>query len=154
MRPTTEATQVAGAIATRAAYVLADVEVWSRTLGEALEGLGLEVFSCTELHELFEVCRERPASLLVLAQRNNAFAVRACRVIRGLQDTPMMVVRPPEGDLIPVLDAGADDAVVARGDPAGFGAGRVGLLPRARAAPWDRGGLAIRALLLDLEKFQ
>src|SRR5439155_24096807 len=58
MRPTTEATQVAGAIATRAAYVLADVEVWSRTLGEALEGLGLEVFSCTELHELFEVCRE------------------------------------------------------------------------------------------------
>ena len=154
MRPTTEATQVAGAIATRAAYVLADVEVWSRTLGEALEGLGLEVFSCTELHELFEVCRDRPASLLVLAQRNNAFAVRACRVIRGLQDTPMMVVMPREGDLIPVLDAGADDAVVARVDPAVFGARVRALMRRARPASRNGGMLAIRELVLDLEKFQ
>ena len=153
MRPTTEATQVAGAIATRAAYVLADVEVWSRTLGEALEGLGLEVFSCTELHELFEVCRDRPASLLVLAQRNNAFAVRACRVIRGLQDTPMMVVMPREGDLIPVLDAGADDAVVARVDPAVFGARVRALMRRARPASRNGGMLAIRELVLDLEKF-
>jgi DNA-binding response OmpR family regulator len=154
MKPTTEATPAAGAVATRTAYVLAEADVWSRTLGEALEGLGLEVFSCTELHELFEVCRERPASLLVLAQRNNAFAVRACRVIRGLQDTPMMVVMPREGDLIPVLDAGADDAVIARVDPAVFSARVRALMRRARPASRNGGTLAIRDLVLDLEKFQ
>jgi len=154
MKPTTEATPASSAVAIRTAYVLAEAEVWSRTLGDALEGIGLEVFSCTELHELFEVCRERPASLLVLAQRNNAFGVRACRVIRGLQDTPMMVVMLREGDLIPVLDAGADDAVVARVDPAVFSARIRALMRRARPASRNGGTLAIRELVLDLEKFQ
>src|SRR4029450_3386176 len=154
MRPTTEATPVPGAVATRAAYVLAEAEAWSRALGEALEGLGLEVYSCTELHELFEVCRERPASLLVLAQRNNAFAVRACRVIRGLQDTPMMVVMPREGGLIPVLDAGADDAVVSRVDSAVFAARVRALMRRARPASRNGGMLAIRELGLELVKLQ
>ena len=154
MKPSTEAIRPGSVVGTRTAYVLADAEVWSSTLGDALEGLGLELYSCTELHELFEVCREHPATLLVLAQRNNAFGVRACRVIRGLQDTPMMVVMPREGDLIPVLDAGADDAVVARVDPAVFAARVRALMRRARPASRNGGTLAIRDLVLDLEKFQ
>src|SRR3990172_10588864 len=120
-------------VGTRTAYVLADPDIWSPALGEAVEGVGFEVSTCGALHELFEVCRERPGALLVLAQRNAPFAVRACRVIRGLQDVPMMVVIPREGDLIPVLDAGADDAVVARVE-AGVFAARVRALIR-RAPP-------------------
>jgi DNA-binding response OmpR family regulator len=154
MKPSTEATRPGSVVGTRTAYVLADNEVWTPALGVALEGLGLELYSCTELHELFEVCREHPASLLVLAQRNNAFAVRACRVIRGLQDTPMMVVMAREGDLIPVLDAGADDAVISRVDPAIFAARVRALMRRARPASRNGGQLAIRELVLDLEKFQ
>jgi DNA-binding response OmpR family regulator len=153
MKTSTETTPTGAAVGARTAYVLAEAEVWSRTLSDALTGLGLEVSACTELHELFEVCRERPASLLVLAQRNNAFAVRACRVIRGLQDTPMMVVMPRDGDLIPVLDAGADDAVVSRVDPAVFAARVRALMRRARPASRNGGMLAIRELVLDLEKF-
>ena len=154
MKPSTEATRPGSVVGTRTAYVLADNEVCTPALGVALEGLGLELYSCTELHELFEVCREHPASLLVLAQRNNAFAVRACRVIRGLQDTPMMVVMAREGDLIPVLDAGADDAVISRVDPAIFAARVRALMRRARPASRNGGQLAIRELVLDLEKFQ
>ena len=137
-----------------AAYVLADAEVWSQTLSDALETLGLEVSACSELHQLFELARERSGQLLVLAQRNAAFAARACRVIRGLQDVPMMIVMARESDLIPVLDAGGDDAVVARVDPAVFAARVRALLRRARPASRSGGELIIRDLVLDLEKYQ
>jgi DNA-binding response OmpR family regulator len=142
------------AVATRTAYVLADAEVWSQALSDALESLGLEVSACSELHQLFEMSRERSAQLLVIAQGNGAFAARACRVIRGLQDVPMMIVMPREGDLIPVLDAGADDAVVARVDPPVFAARVRALLRRARPASRSNGELIIRDLVLDLEKYQ
>ncbi len=142
------------AVATRAAYVLADAEVWSSGLGDALESLGMEISSCSALHELFELARARSAELLVLAQQNGAFAARACRVIRGLQDVPMMVVMPREGDLIPVLDAGADDAVISRVDPPVFAARVRALLRRARPASRSGGELIIRDLVLDLEKYQ
>jgi len=144
----------AAAVTTRTAYVLADSELWSQNLSDALESLGLQVALASELHGLFELARERSAELLILAQRNCAFATRACRVIRGLQDVPMMVVMPRESDLIPVLDAGADDAVVSRVDPPIFAARVRALLRRARPASRSGGELVIRDLVLDLEKYQ
>ena len=147
-------TPAAAPVAARSAYVLADSEVWSQNLGDALETLGMKVATCSELHELFEMARERSAELIVLAQRNCAFAARACRVIRGLQDVPMMVVMPRDSDLIPVLDAGADDAVVSRVDPPVFAARVRALLRRARPASRSGGELTIRELVLDLEKYQ
>ena len=141
-------------VVTRTAHVLADPEVWSQALSGALESLGLEVVTCAELHQLFELSREEPASLLVLAQRNAPFAVRACRVIRGLQDVPLMAIILREGDLIPVLDAGADDAVVSRVDPAVFAARMRALLRRAQPASRTGGVLEIRELQLDLEKYE
>jgi DNA-binding response OmpR family regulator len=131
-----------------------DPEVWSPALGEALEAGGLEVTGFNELHELFEASRESPGILLVLAQRNAPFAVRACRVIRGLQDVPLMVVMPRDGDLIPVLDAGADDAVVSRVEPDVFAARVRALLRRAQPANRSGGATVIRDLIIDFEKYQ
>lgn len=142
------------ATGTRTAHILRDPEVWSPPLGEALATMGLETLSCRELHELFEASRRQPPSLLVIAQRNAAFAVRACRVMRDLQDVPMMVVMYREGDLIPVLDAGADDAVVARVDPSVFAARVRALLRRAQPSSRTGGTLVIRDMVLDLEKYQ
>jgi two-component system KDP operon response regulator KdpE len=79
--------------------------------------------------------------------------VRACRVIRDLQDAAVMAVIQREGDLIPVLDAGADDAVIARVDPAVFAARIRALLRRTNPAA-RAGMLAIRELAIDLEKYQ
>lgn len=142
---------VAGA---RMAYVLGDMEVWSHPLGDALGTLGMDAQACSQLHELFEMSRTQPATLLVIAQRNAAFAVRACRVMRDLQEVPMMVVMWREGDLIPVLDAGADDAVMARVDPPVFAARVRALLRRAQPASRNGGTLVIRDMVLDLEKYQ
>ncbi len=141
-------------VSTKMAYVLVDSEVWAPALGDALQEMGLQVATCSQLHELFEAAREQQASILVLAQRNAPFAVRACRVIRGLQDVPLMVVMPREGDLIPVLDAGADDAVIARVDPAVFEARVRALLRRAQPASRNGGTMVIRDLVLDFEKYQ
>ncbi len=140
-------------IGSRTAHVLAQPEVWSPALTGSLEGLGLDVATYTELHDLFEAARQENVSILVLAQHNTVFAVRACRVIRDLQDAAVMAVIQRDGDLIPVLDAGADDAVVARVDPAVFAA-RIRALLR-RTNPTARSGmLTIRDLAIDLEKYQ
>ena len=56
-----------------------------------------------------------------------------------LQDAAVMAVIQRDGDLIPVLDAGADDAVVARVDPAVFAA-RIRALLR-RTNPATRAGM-------------
>ncbi len=154
MSASLETKKPAAAVAARTAYVLAEPEVWSQALEDALQGLGLDVLSCSQLHELFEMSREQPGALLVLAQRNGPFAVRACRVIRGLQDVPAIVVMAREGDLIPVLDAGADDAVVARVDPAVFAARVRALMRRAQPASRSGGHLVIRDLVIDLEKYR
>lgn len=150
----TDVKKPATGVASRTVNVLIDPEVWSPALGEALETGGLEVTGFNELHELFEASRESPGILLVLAQRNAPFAVRACRVIRGLQDVPLMVVMPRDGDLIPVLDAGADDAVVARVEPDVFAARVRALLRRAQPANRSGGATVIRDLVIDFEKYQ
>lgn len=140
-------------VAATTAHVLSQPEVWSPSLTGSLEGLGLGVATYTELHDLFEAARHEKVDLLVLAQHNTVFAVRACRVIRDLQDAAVMAVIQREGDLIPVLDAGADDAVISRVDPAIFSA-RVRALLR-RATPVSRtGSVVVRDLELDLEKYQ
>ena len=141
-------------VATKMAYVLADADVWPAVLGDALRAVGFEVEAWTELHQLFEATREHPASLLVLAHTNAPFAVRACRVIRGLQEVPMIVVMPAEADLVPVLDAGADDAVVSRVDPLVFAARVRALLRRAQPSSRSDGLIAIRELEIDFEKYQ
>lgn len=139
---------------TRTAYVLADADIWSPALGEALVSLGFEVRYCSALHELFESAREHAGGLLVLAQRNAAFAVRACRVIRGLQEVPLMAVMATDGELIPVLDAGADDAVVARVDRHVFAARVRALVRRVRPSSQSDGVIQIRDLEIDFEKYQ
>ncbi len=154
IKSSTPAATPANTVGVKAAYVLADSEIWSANLADALGSLGLQVFACRELHELFELARERSAELLVLAQRNGAFAARACRVIRGLQDVPIMVVIATESELIPVLDAGADDAVVSRVDPPVFAARVRALLRRARPASHSGGELIVREMVIDLEKYQ
>lgn len=153
MNTSTATTQIE-AVATKACYLLADSEIWSQQFSEALAGAGLEVEACGELHDLFEVSRDRPAALLVLAQRNAPFAVRACRVIRGLQDMPMIVVMQRESELTAVLDAGADDAVIARTDPEIFSARIRALLRRTKPASASGGTIEIRELVIDLEKYQ
>lgn len=142
------------AVGTKTAYLLADGEIWSPSFLDGLAAIGLNVESCTELHDLFEITRDRPGALLVLAQRNAAFTVRACRVIRGLQDMPMIVVMQREDELIPVLDAGADDAVVSRTDPEVFNARVRALLRRTRPASANTGTIEVRQLVIDLEKYQ
>src|SRR3990172_2967257 len=97
------------ATSTRTAYVLADPDLWSAALETALREDGLGVATASELHQLFEACSSEGVALLVLAKRNPRFSVTACRAMRGLQGVPIFVVMPREGDLIPVLDAGADD---------------------------------------------
>jgi DNA-binding response OmpR family regulator len=148
------ATKARAGAGLRVAYVLGDPEVWSPPLGDALGTMGMDTLPCGELHQLFEASRQQPPGLLVIAQRNAAFAVRACRVMRDLQDVPMMVVMYREGDLIPVLDAGADDAVVARVDPSVFAARVRALLRRAQPAARNGGTLVVRDMVLDLEKYQ
>ena len=141
-------------VGVRTAYVLADPDLWPQSLEAALQGLGLDVTSAAELHQLFEACRAEPASLLVLAKPNPRFAVRACRAMRGLQSIPIFAVIPSEGDLIAVLDAGADDATVARVDPTVFAARVRALLRRMQHSARSGGLFAIRDLEIDLDACQ
>jgi two-component system, OmpR family, response regulator MtrA len=154
MNVTTTERQTTQTVGTRRACVLTDTEVWSSALRDAIESIGVHVTACNELNELFDSFRERPADLLVLAHRNAAFAVRACRVVRDMQDVPMMVVMQRDGDLIPVLDAGADDAVVSRVEPAVFAARVRALIRRTHPASQHASQMIIRDLVLDFEKYQ
>lgn len=137
-----------------AAFVLAGPDVWSAAMQSALEDTGLSVVACAELHELFEACRFQTANLLVLAKDNPAFAVRACRAMRGLRDVPLMVVIPRDSELIPTLDAGADDCVVARADPAVLVARVRALLRRAQQTGRSGGVIVVRDIVVDLDKCQ
>ena len=138
----------------RIAYVLADADVWSSTFQTALQAENFNVFPSQELHDLFDRAHDEAPDLLILAKQNARYAVRACLAVRGLQDVPTIVVIPSESDFVPVMDAGADDAVTASSDAAVFTA-RVRALLR-RAQHWQTGQtagiIAIRDLLIDLDK--
>jgi len=136
------------------AFVLAGPDVWSSAMQSALQDTGLSVVACAELHELFEACRSETANLLVLAKGDAAFAVRACRAMRGLQEVPLMAVIARESELIPVLDAGADDCVVARVDAAVLAARVRALLRRAQQSGRSGGAIVVRDIVVDLDKCQ
>jgi len=145
--------RTSGSIGLRAACILAEREAWPAGLTGALEEVGLQVMQCSELHDLFEIARRENVSLLVMATGNMTFAVRACRVIRDLQEVSLMAIIQRESDLIPVLDAGADDAVIARVDPAVFAARVRALLRRASTVTRSGGAIVIRDMVIDLEKY-
>lgn len=140
--------------ATQTACVLHDPQVWSPALAEALEALGFAVEQCADLNQLFDSVRREESNVVIIAQTQPEVAVRACRVAEGLQDAPVMVVMPREGDLIPVLDAGADDAVVARVDPPVFMARMRALLRRTQPANRSANTTVVRDLEIDFEKYQ
>lgn len=149
---TAQATQTR--VGQRAAYVLGDPEVWSSAFEVVLQDQGFAVAAFRELYELFDRSHDEAPDLLILAKRNAPFAVRACQAVRSLRDVPIVVVIPSESDFLPVMDAGADDAVTASSDAAVFAA-RVRALLR-RAQHWQTGQSAgiivIRDLLIDLDK--
>jgi len=138
----------------RTASVLADPDVWPSGFRTALEEEGFTVYTSQELHELFDRSHDDSPDLLILAKREARFAVRACHAVRGLKDVPTIVVIPSESDFVPVMDAGADDAITASSDGAVFAA-RVRALLR-RAQRWqtsqDGGIIAVRDLIIDLDK--
>jgi DNA-binding response OmpR family regulator len=149
---TAQATQTR--VGLRAAYVLGDPDVWSSAFEDALQDQGFAVAAFQELHELFDRSHDEAPDLLILAKRNAPFAVRACQAVRGLRDAPIIVVIASESDFVPVMDAGADDAVTASSDAVVFTT-RVRALLR-RAQHWQTGQSAgiivIRDLLIDLDK--
>lgn len=149
---TAQATQTR--VGLRSAYVLGDPEVWSSAFEVALQHQGFAVAAFRELHELFDRSHDAAPDLLILAKRNAPFAVRACQAVRGLRDAPIIVVIASESDFVPVMDAGADDAVTASSDAVVFTT-RVRALLR-RAQHWQTGQSAgiivIRDLLIDLDK--
>jgi DNA-binding response OmpR family regulator len=147
---TTKSVEVAG----KTVCVLSEPELWSDDLSACLEDLGMAVAACGDLNKVFEMATGQPISVLVLAQRNPSMGVRACRVVRELESTPLIVVMERESELIPVLDAGADDAVVARVEPGVFAARTRALLRRASAIARSHGSIVIRDLSIDLEKYQ
>lgn len=135
--------------------MLTDGQVWSGQLGDALESLGFSVAECGDLNSLFATARGDGVGLVVVAQPDPAAAVRACRVTNGLGDIPLMVVMPREGDLIPALDAGADDAVVARVEPSVFLARVRALLRRTQPENQSNNNvMRVRGLAIDYEKYQ
>jgi DNA-binding response OmpR family regulator len=149
---TAQATQTR--VGLRSAYVLGDPDVWSSAFEVALQDQGFAVAAFRELHELFDRSHDEAPDLLILAKRNAPFAVRACQAVRGLRDAPIIVVIASESDFVPVMDAGADDAVTASSDAVVFTT-RVRALLR-RAQHWQTGQSAgiivIRDLLIDLDK--
>jgi DNA-binding response OmpR family regulator len=148
------AIRTAESIDTRTACVLADPNVWSGQLADSLESLGYSVAPCTELNDLFESAQDALPGLLVIAQEEPDVAVRACRATRELHSTPIMVVMPKESDLITSLDAGADDAVISRVDPAVFAARVRALLRRIRPNGGSSNQTVIRDLVIDFETYQ
>jgi DNA-binding response OmpR family regulator len=91
--------------------------------------------------------------LVVVAQDEPDVAVRAARATRELHDAPIMVVMPRESDLISALDGGADDAVIARVDPAVFAARVRALLRRVQPGVKNSSQLVIRDLVIDFETY-
>lgn len=152
MRTSTSVQETQPTVSVKTAYVLADPQVWTPALASALEKMGMAVVPCAELHHLFEATRSRPASLLVIAQPNAAFTVRACRAMRGLQDVPMLAVIARESELIPVLDAGADDCVLATTAPEVLAARARALLRRVQQPARSGGVITVRDLTLDLDQ--
>jgi DNA-binding response OmpR family regulator len=134
--------------------VLGDRQVWSPPLSDSLESLSYTVMPCSDLNDLFETVRRSQAGLVVVATPDPAATVRAFRVASGMGDIPLMVVMPREGDLIPSLDAGADDAVVARVEPAVFLARVRALIRRTQPASHSSNTMIVRDLTIDFEKYQ
>lgn len=144
----------AESIATRTATVLGDPNVWSGQLSDALESLGFAVEPCAELTELFESAQASVPGLVVIAQEEPDVAVRASRATRELHEAPIMVVMPRESDLIAALDAGADDAVIARVDAAVFAARVRALLRRVQPGHPTANRTVVRDLVIDFETYQ
>lgn len=140
----------------RTAHVLADPSVWPSAFQKALEEKGFTVLTSQELHELFDRSHDGSPDLLILAKQDARFAIRACRAVRGLRDLPTIVVIPSESDFVPVMDAGADDAVTASSNPDVFAARIRALLRRSKH--WQSGQtgglITIRDLIVDLDKCQ
>ena len=153
MTTSVESAQKSIGVVGKTACVLAEEELWSANLTAALQETGLRVVTRSELNELFDLTKEQPVALLVLAQRNAAFSVRACRVIRELEHVSLIAVMENAGELISVLDAGADDAVVAHVDPAVLAARVRALLRRASAVARSHGSIVIRELSIDMETY-
>ena len=141
-------------IATKTASVLGDPNVWSSQLSDALESLGFAVEPCTELTDLFESAQTSVPGLVVVAQDEPDAAVRAARATRELHEAPIMVVMPRESDLIASLDAGADDAVISRVDPAVFAARVRALLRRVQPGHPTANRTIVRDLVIDFETYQ
>lgn len=148
------ATSTAESIATKTSCVLGDPNVWSSQLSDALESLGFAVEACGELTDLFESAQGSVPGLVVIAQEEPDVAVRASRATRELHETPIMVVMPRESDLITSLDAGADDAVISRVDPAVFAARVRALLRRVQPGQPRANRTIIRDLVIDFETYQ
>jgi DNA-binding response OmpR family regulator len=138
----------------RTAQVLADPDVWPPAFQASLEENGFSVLVSQELNELFDRAHDASPDLLILAKRNARFAIRACRAVRGLRDAPTIVVIPSESDFVPVMDAGADDAITSSGDPVVFATRFRALLRRTQnwQSAQSGGVIAIRDLLVDLDK--
>lgn len=138
----------------RTAYVLGDADVWPAQLGNVLQDQGFVVTAVHELSELFQRSHDDVPDLLVLATRNAPFTVRACRAVRGLRDAPVIAVIAGESDFVPVMDAGADDAITASSDPNVFAARIRALLRRSKHWEHGQGGgiIAVREILIDLDK--
>ena len=141
-------------IDTKTASVLGDPNVWSSQLSDALESLGFAVEARAELIGLFESAQASVPGLVVIAQEEPDAAVRAARATRELHEAPIMVVMPRESDLIPSLDAGADDAVISRVDPAVFAARVRALLRRVQPGHPTASRTVIRDLIIDFETYQ
>jgi DNA-binding response OmpR family regulator len=122
-------------VGVRTASVLADADVWPSGFQTALQEEGFAVYTSHELHELFDHSHDE--ATCCPRQAGRRFAVRACHAVRGLKDVPTIVVIPSESDFVPVMDAGADDAITASSDGAVFAA-RVRALLR-RAQRWQTG---------------
>lgn len=150
----TTAQETNTAVGARTASVLADADVWPPAFQTALQEEGFTVFTSHELHELFDRSHDGAPDLLVLAKRDARFAVRACHAVRGLKDVPTIVVIPSESDFVPVMDAGADDAITASSDGAVFAARVRALLRRAQRWQTGQNGgvIAVRDLIIDLDK--
>lgn len=151
---TTTAQETRTGVEQRTAHVLADPDVWPSAFQKALEEAGFIVLTSQELNGLFDRTHDASPDLLILAKQNARFAIRACRAVRGLRGVPTIVVIPSESDFVPVMDAGADDAVTASGDPAVFAARLRALLRRTQNwhSAQTGGIIAIRDLLVDLDK--
>lgn len=147
------ATTTTEAVSTKTACVLADPNVWSTQLGDALESLGLRIDPCNELNDLFDAVRDETPGLVIIAQDEPDVPVRAARATRELHDAPIMVVMPRESDLINALDGGADDAVVSRVDPAIFAARVRALLRRVQPGAKNSSQLVVRDLVIDFETY-